>query len=80
MIIIFLVFVCSGFTFSNQENKREALYNCNYGNVLLKDTLKNKIDIVAEKFREERKNNRKNLKEASPYYNPIKIIYSLFRW
>ncbi|HEX8333073.1 MAG TPA: hypothetical protein VF622_10640 [Segetibacter sp.] len=101
IIAVSLMFLCSGFAYSNQVNnvafkastntttinqtdiaasEKNTVNNFYCHNILNGDTSKSTISVLVEKFKKERKNNRKNLKSASKYYNPIKLIYRLFGW
>jgi hypothetical protein len=62
---------------ASEKNTVNKFY---YHVILNDDTSKVTLSVLVEKFKKERKNNRKNLKNASKYYNPFKLIYSLFRW
>jgi hypothetical protein len=79
IIFIFLV-VLFGMAYPNQEsylpNTASETLSSNY----YIDTPKSILNRIVEKFKKERKNNRRNLKNAGKYYNPIKVIYSLFGW
>lgn len=44
---------------------------------IFKESSKTIFSDLLHKFKEERKNNKKNLKQGSKYYNPISWIYKL---
>jgi Iap family predicted aminopeptidase len=73
VIFIFLV-VLFGMAYPNQEsyfpNTASETLNSNH-NI---DTSKSISNRIVEKFKKERKNNRRNLKNAGKYYNLSKLF------